>query len=162
MFYTIIILLNTIIFYNTRKLEAINPFFLSSGLSLTIWHNSKNMVTTNKLYCMGDHNFWNQSPQLNQLNGQMFDAQMVTIPEILTEQSVTKISLIKYSSHYLIGRVQEIWTLILGVPSSIIVFNGHRKSWDNSVFYFHWFFFFLQLKAKFWISVPSYAAINNK
>lgn len=40
---------------------------------------------------MGDHNFWNQSPQLNQLNGQMFDAQMVTIPEILTEQSVTKI-----------------------------------------------------------------------
>lgn len=24
------------------------------------------------------------------------------------------------------------------------------------------FFFFLQLKAKFWISVPSYAATNNK
>lgn len=161
MFYTIIILLNTFILYNTRKLEALNPFFLSSGLSLTIWHNSKNMVLP--INCIAWVTFWNQSPQLNQLNGQMFDAQMVTIPEILTEQSVTKISLIKYSSHYLIGRVQEIWTLILGVPSSIIVFNGHRKSWDNSVFYFYWFFFFfLQLKAKFWISVPSYAAINNK
>lgn len=89
MFYTIIILLNTFILYNTRKLEALNPFFLSSGLSLTIWHNSKNMVLP--INCIAWVTFWNQSPQLNQLNGQMFDAQMVTIPEILTEQSVTKI-----------------------------------------------------------------------
>lgn len=51
------------------------------------------MVTTTELYCMTitfETRVHNSINYLNP-NGQMFDAQMVTIPEILTEQSVTKI-----------------------------------------------------------------------